>query len=121
MLITTVALWNDVGEVRRIEFGTGLNVITGSSQTGKSAMIEIIRYCLGDSDFRVPAGPIADTVVYYGMLLLVGGTPVFIGRPALAVGQQTSVEAQLEIGLTELPQVGELAPNTNTDAVREYL
>src|SRR5215210_4739270 len=116
MLIKTIALWSHDGRVRRIELGPGLNVITGSSQTGKSAMIEIIRYCLGDSDFRVPAGPIANSVAYYGMLVVVGETPLFLGRPALAVGQQSSSEAQLEIGLTELPEVDQLAPNTNTDS-----
>ena len=120
MLIKTVALWNHDGEVRRVDFSGG-NVITGSSQTGKSAMIEVIRYCLGDSDFRVPAGPIADSVVYYGLLVVAGETPLFLGRPALAVGLQTSSEAQLEIGLTDLPEADRLAPNTNTDTMRDYL
>jgi polyhydroxyalkanoate synthesis regulator phasin len=121
MTIRSIALWNSAGEVRRIDLRRGLNIITGESQTGKSALIEIIRYCLGGRELRVPAGPIASTAAYYGLLIDLGDTPAFLGRPALATGQQTSTEAQLEIGLTDLPAAEELKPNTNTDALRDWL
>jgi hypothetical protein len=121
VLIDAVGLWNRSGELRRINLDGGLNIITGSSQTGKSALIEIIRYCLGSTQLRVPAGPIADTVAYYGLLVRVGETSAFLGRPALASGQQSTTEAQLEIGLSEFPEADLLSSNTTTEAVRDWL
>lgn len=121
MLIRTIALWNSGRDVRRVDLDAGLNVITGESQTGKSALIEIIRYCLGSTELRVPAGPIAENAAYYGLSIQVGETRVFLGRPALAAGQQSSSEAQLEIGLEDLPDPDKLMPNTNTEALRDWL
>lgn len=39
-----------------------VNIITGASKTGKSAIIEIIDYCLGSSACGVPEGVIRRTV-----------------------------------------------------------
>jgi hypothetical protein len=121
MLLVSIGLWNKDGELRRIDLHPGLNVITGSSQTGKSALIEIIRYCLGSTELRVPAGPIAELVAYYGLLFRVGDTPAFVGRPALSDGQQSTTAAQLEIGIDDFPAPGALQPNTNTEAVRDWI
>ena len=121
MMVVAVGVWNHDGELRRINLHAGLNVITGSSQTGKSALIEIIRYCLGSTELRVPAGPIADSVAYYGMLVRIGQTSAFIGRPALRQGQQSTTEAQLEIGMDDFPAAEALDPTTNTDAVRHWI
>jgi hypothetical protein len=121
MLIRTIALWNAAGDVRRIDLEAGLNVITGESQTGKSALIDIIRYCLGSTTLRVPAGPIAANAAYYGLSVQIGSSHAFLGRPALGVGQETGSEAQLEIGFEDLPASDGLQANTNTDALRDWL
>jgi hypothetical protein len=121
MWIRTIAVWNAAGEVRRIDLHEGLNIITGESETGKSTLIDIISYCLGASTFRVPQGPIADSVVYYGLLLAVNSTDVFVGRPALPEGQESSSRAQLEIGQSELPDFGSLAPTTSVDDMQAWL
>lgn len=121
MELQRIGLWNAEGELRAIKLGPGLNILTGESQTGKSALIEIIRFCLGSRELRVPAGPIADTVAYYGLIVRIGTTFVFLGRPAVEPGQQTSTEAQLEIGLEDFPDADQLAPNTNVESVRDYL
>jgi len=67
--IRLIALYNREGEVRQLPFKLGsVNIITGRSLTGKSAIIEIIDYCLGRSDFTVPEGTIRDSVAWYGVL-----------------------------------------------------
>jgi len=121
MYIRCIALWNAAGEVRRIELEPGLNIITGESQTGKSTLIDIVNFCLGANTIRIPAGPIASTVSYYGLSVRIGETDAFLGRPGVSGQTQTNSEAQLEIGLDDLPEFGQLGPNTNTAAVREWI
>jgi Protein of unknown function (DUF3732) len=122
MQLKALALWNADGALRRVDLRLGaLNVITGESQTGKSALIDIVRWCLGSSELRVPAGPIADTVTYFGLLATVRGTEVFLGRPAPPAGQITATAAQLEIGLADFPPPDGLSPNTNGQTVRDWL
>jgi hypothetical protein len=121
MHIKTIAVWNAEGQVRRIDLQNGLNIITGESETGKSTLIDIISYCLGASTFRVPQGPIAQSVVYYGLLVTINNTDAFLGRPALPEGQQSSSRAQLEIGQTELPDFRLLSPTTSVDDMQAWV
>lgn len=41
-----------------------INVITGASRTGKSAIIPIIDYCLGDGQCQIPVNTIRDDSIY---------------------------------------------------------
>ncbi|WP_218124773.1 DUF3732 domain-containing protein [Nitrosospira sp. Nsp18] len=43
-----------------VSFLPGLNIITGKSSTGKSAIIEIFDYCLGSTEDTIPVGVITD-------------------------------------------------------------
>ncbi|KAA0998587.1 DUF3732 domain-containing protein [Paraburkholderia panacisoli] len=43
-----------------VPFSPGLNIITGKSSTGKSALIEIFDYCLGSAEDTIPVGVITD-------------------------------------------------------------
>ena len=53
-----------------VEFQPGLvNVITGGSKTGKSAIIPIVDYCLGADKCTVPVGPIREACSWFGILL----------------------------------------------------
>ncbi len=52
-----------------VEFFSGLNIITGKSSTGKSAVIEIFDYCFGSSDYTVPEGIITTNAeIYFSVL-----------------------------------------------------
>lgn len=121
MAIQTIAVWNAAGEVRRIDLHRGLNIVTGESETGKSTLIDIISYCLGSSTFRVPQGPIAQSVVYYGLLVRINSTQAFLGRPAIPEGQQSSSRAQLEIGLGNLPNFDALSATTTVDDMQAWV
>lgn len=67
-------------KVHCVKFESGVNVITGKSSTGKSAMIEIFDYCFGNSEFTVPAGIITDNTQLYFIVLLVDETNIILAR-----------------------------------------
>jgi hypothetical protein len=83
-----------------VEFTKGVNVITGRSSTGKSAMIEIFDYCMGSSEFNIPSGIITDETDLYFVILAVKDIFLVLGRR----------EDSRKIFLKEESQ----APNINT-------
>ncbi|EKY3999143.1 DUF3732 domain-containing protein [Enterobacter roggenkampii] len=46
--------------IHQVRLEPGLNVITGKSSTGKSAILEIFDYCLGSSEDTIPVGKITE-------------------------------------------------------------
>jgi hypothetical protein len=67
-------------KVHSVEFTKGVNVITGKSSTGKSAMIEIFDYCMGSSEFNIPSGIITDKTDIYFVVLAVKDIFLVLGR-----------------------------------------
>lgn len=63
-----------------ISFQEGLNIITGRSSTGKSAIIEIFDYCTGNSENTVPEGIITDNALLYFVILVAKDTKLVLGR-----------------------------------------
>jgi len=55
-----------------------LNIITGASKTGKTALIEIVDYCMGSSECRIPEGVIRRAVEWVGVRLSVRDGHVFV-------------------------------------------
>lgn len=59
------------GIVHAVTFGPGINVVTGKSSTGKSALIEIFDFCFGSSSFTVPEGVITEHAdIYFTVIRL---------------------------------------------------
>lgn len=67
--ILYIGILDKNGRQHSVEFKTGVNVITGRSSTGKSALIEIFDYCFGSSDYTVPAGIITENAKLYFSVL----------------------------------------------------
>lgn len=63
-----------------ISFREGLNIITGRSSTGKSAIIEIFDYCTGNRENTVPEGVITENAHLYFVVLVAKDTQLVIGR-----------------------------------------
>ena len=123
MQIKSIILYNVAGNRRILPFRLGaVNVITGKSSTGKSAIIEIVEYCLGNSKFKVPEGVIRDNVAWYAVLYQINETQVFIAKPAPKGKAQSHRGVYLEIG-THItpPPLLKLAPNTNDEGVIKHL
>lgn len=57
-----------------------VNVITGYSQRGKSALIPIIDYCLGSGECTIPIGRIQNTVDKFALYLNLNDQNIFIAR-----------------------------------------
>lgn len=55
---------------RELHFKPGaVNVISGASKTGKSAIIPIVDYCLGSERCSIPVGTIRDATRWFGVVL----------------------------------------------------
>ncbi|MDO8609500.1 MAG: DUF3732 domain-containing protein [bacterium] len=65
---------------REIEFHDGVNIIAGKSQTGKSALIDIIDYCLYSSMCTIPKGIIYNSVNIYCLVLWINGKRLILAR-----------------------------------------
>lgn len=63
-----------------ISFQEGLNIITGRSSTGKSAIIEIFDYCTGNGENTVPEGVITENAQLYFVVLDSKDTQLVVGR-----------------------------------------
>jgi AAA domain-containing protein len=120
MQISQIGIYSAFGELRTLDFQTGaLNIITGESESGKSAIIEIVRFCLGDEEFRVPVGVIQDKVAWYAIRLrLADGREALVARPRPPAGQKSATAALLRLGsAVPFPPFGDLSTNTTATAV----
>lgn len=85
LYILKVVLWPKKINLKKQEivFSTDkINVLTGDSGRGKSAIGHIIDYCLGSGRCRIPIGPIRDTVMWYGVLIQLEHTQMLLARKA---------------------------------------
>jgi hypothetical protein len=82
--IKAILLFNEKGEKRGLELREGLNIITGESKSGKSALLEIIDYCFGSSNSTIPKGRITEFTYLYSIILRVNDTNVVIGRKSFS-------------------------------------
>lgn len=57
-IIHEIGVIDHASKKHSVNFKKGLNVVTGKSSTGKSALIEIFDYCFGSSENTIPKGVI---------------------------------------------------------------
>ncbi len=117
-----IAIYDRAGRRRELLLRPGrVNIVTGESLTGKSALIDIVDYCLGRERYNIPSGVISDTVVWYALHLMLPEGEAVIGRPAPQGTDSTRV-AYLEVGgELALPDFDALRPNSNAAAVELFL
>ena len=119
MKIKSIHIYSHDGQRRDLQFRVdGLNVITGRSSTGKSALSEIVEYCMGRSSFNVPEGIIRDKVAWFAVIYQFEHEQVLVAKPTPPDGGASCSTAMLRRG-TELqaPSFEELAVNSDDDAV----
>jgi hypothetical protein len=124
MQLLYLAVYNAAGQRRQMPFIPGqLNIVTGSSATGKSALLDMVEYCLGRDTIMMPVGPITATATWYAALfLLPDGGRAFVARPAPREGRSSTQRAKLEFGAElELLPADSLDVNIDTHALREQL
>jgi DNA repair ATPase RecN len=79
-LIHEIGVIDKQGNKHPVEFNKGLNVVTGKSSTGKSALIEIFDYCFGSGENTIPKGVITTSADIYYVALSVNEQDMVIAR-----------------------------------------
>lgn len=121
--IAKIVLYNHEGATRELPFRTGaLNIITGASKTGKSAIIDIVDYCTGRGDCNVADGVIRKYVSWYAILLQIGDGQIFIARRNPPPGERTDSDVYLARGSDlGIPAFDTLIKNTTVSALNKFL
>lgn len=69
-------------KVHAVPFTPGLNIITGKSSKGKSAILDIFDYCMGSTEDTIPEGIITERARFFFTVLRFNNFAVVIGRTA---------------------------------------
>ncbi|MGJ8639997.1 MAG: DUF3732 domain-containing protein [Opitutaceae bacterium] len=121
--ILKLIIWpkNSAFPPRVVEFKLGvLNVITGASRTGKSAIIPIIDYCLASSDCNIPIDTIRDHASWYGVVAKTDVGEILFARE-VPDGRKVSNNHLLDISeKISIPPIIE-EPQQTTEDVKSYL
>ena len=79
--INRIVLWLKNGEKRCLKFEKNkVNIVTGNSKTGKTAILEIIDYCLCSTHHNISEEYIGENVVWYGLDFYINNKHYFIAR-----------------------------------------
>ncbi|MGG4774552.1 DUF3732 domain-containing protein [Paenalcaligenes sp. Me52] len=97
-----------------------VNVISGASKTGKSAMIPIIDYCLGSEKCTVPVGVIRESCSWFGIVVDTAEGQKLLARREPGIQQSTGDMVLLEAREIELPKKID-TKTTNVDYVKAVL
>lgn len=121
--IRGVVLWPRNGnfEPRTLKFELGkVNVISGASRTGKSAVIPIIDYCLGASTCSIPVSTIRKYCEWFGVVIATDQGEKLLARKEPGAQRSTDEMFLLEAEkITKIPN--RLTKNTNTGTVKRLL
>lgn len=130
--IRQLVVWPKTPDVspkfQQVKFELGkVNVITGESRTGKSAIIPIIDYCLGSSHCSIPIDKIRDHASWYGVEIVTeSGDHIFVARKAPVKGpngkgSDGSVEMSLSISQEDFaPTETPPTRNKSIEEVKTY-
>jgi hypothetical protein len=121
--IKSLVLYQRDGEDRRqLNFRLhGVNVITGNSQTGKSAVLDILNYVLMSGSCPIPKGIIRQAVSHVGGHFVGAEAEMLVLRPLPTPGSKVSTQAWYALG-TDLEFPNEIPDLTaNRDVVRDVL
>ncbi len=123
MKIKSIHIYSHDGQRRDLEFKVnGLNVITGRSSTGKSALSDIVEYCMGRSTFNVPEGIIRDKVAWFAVIYQFDREQVLVAKPTPHGGGASCGTTMVRLGSDlKAPAFEELSENTDDEAVVDVL
>ncbi|MDR0232613.1 MAG: DUF3732 domain-containing protein [Dysgonamonadaceae bacterium] len=100
--ISSIVIFNQNGEKRNVDLTEGVNIITGDSKTGKSALVEIIDYCLCSSRCTIPKGRITDFGDLFCLIFVVNNKTLIIGRERWQLGGKMYFIVENSILIEEL-------------------
>jgi len=107
-------------EPRRLKFHSGkVNIISGNSRTGKSAVIPIIDYCLAANSCAIPTETIRKACSWFGVIVKTRNGEKLFAREEPGGHRVTDAMYVAEGVEVEVPRVVE--KNTGADRVRQML
>lgn len=107
--VDSLQLWLVDGTKRSVTFlPNKVNIITGESHTGKTAILDIFDYCMFASKHKISQSIINENVLWYGLRLCVEGKVYTIARRA-----PDGKTASSEYFFSSIGEVPEAAPNAN--------
>lgn len=114
--ILDIVVYSHHKEKRIVALRPGaVNIITGASKTGKSALIDIVDYCFCADECRVPEGPIRRSVSWFGLRLQLHSGQAFIARrcpdPQFSSSEECFVDVSDQV---DIPDISTLRQTTNT-------
>jgi hypothetical protein len=123
MQLLDIVVFSHDGRKRSLPLNIGaVNIITGASKTGKSALVDIVDYCFGAGECRIPEGPIRRSVSWFGLRLKLEDGQAFIARRCPGPRAISSEECFVDVASTiEIPEVGRLRQTTNTKGLGALL
>jgi hypothetical protein len=102
--IRSISVYSHEGERRDVEFQLGkLNIVTGASKTGKSALLDIVDYCWGRADCTVAEGEIRKSVSWFVLHLDNDGEGIVLARRNPGPAGRASDEIFFARGIEDLP------------------
>ncbi len=116
MQILDIVVYSHDGRQRVLSLKPGqVNIITGTSKTGKSALVDIVDYCFGAGECRVPEGPIRRSVSWFGLRLELASGEAFIARRCPGPAAASSEDCFVDVGdQVVIPEYSGLRQTTNT-------
>ncbi|MBY0162585.1 DUF3732 domain-containing protein [Cytobacillus firmus] len=120
--IKKLILWSKEPQFKpkEIEFKTNsVNIITGASRTGKSAIIPIIDYCLASDSCYIPVKTIRNACSWFGIVIEVNQKQVLLARQEPGLQKSTDnmyITSDIEVAIPDIP-----IKNTNRDSVKKFL
>lgn len=120
--IKKLILWpkNSNFQPKEIEFKLNeINIITGASRTGKSAIIPIIDYCLASGTCYIPVKTIRNACSWFGIVIQTKNKQILLARREPGIQKSTDdmyMAEGLDVVTPELP-----VKNTNKNVVKKYL
>jgi archaellum component FlaC len=122
--IINIVVYGTNNEKRSIELRPNcVNIITGKSGTGKSAITHIVDYCLGRKKCYVPLKPnISRNVSWYAIKLQTSTGEIFIARKNPDIGKESSEDIYFVRGSDiALPEAEALVKNANLETLNTLL
>lgn len=119
--IKKLILWSREPQFKpkEIEFKTNsVNIITGASRTGKSAIIPIIDYCLASDSCYIPVKTIRNACSWFGIVIEVNQKQVLLARQEPGLQKSTDnmyIASGIEVEIPDIP-----IKNTNRDSVKSF-
>ncbi|MBK8292276.1 MAG: hypothetical protein IPK96_16405 [Flammeovirgaceae bacterium] len=96
-----------------------VNVITGESHKGKSALVHVIDYCLGSEKCSIPVGYIRDLTDWFGVHVIAEKTELLILRKE--PGDKISTDKMIMVESSEPIDIDKITNAENHQANREQV